>query len=150
MRRTTPALAAAAVVASGVLAVTAAAPASANTSANNGGGGAVWGTVVSRTELNLRSGPSTSDAVVYRLAPGSQDRIECATNGSWVNGTSVWFWFTGAQGWASAAYVDIGSQGVPGCSGSSVPCPPDRQQQGSNNPSGFWFRSDYRVEFGTY
>ncbi|MGY0017463.1 SH3 domain-containing protein [Streptomyces sp. YJ-C3] len=142
MRRTTPALTAAALLTGGVLAVTAAAPAS----ANNGGGDVVWGTVVSRSDLNLRSGPSTSDAVVYRLAPGSQDRIECATHGSSVHGTSVWYWFTGAHGWASAAYVDTGGRGVPSC---STPCPPDDgQHQGGDSPSGFWFRSDYRVEFG--
>ncbi|MCQ4212568.1 MULTISPECIES: SH3 domain-containing protein [Streptomyces] len=144
MRRTTPAaLAAATLLTGGVLAVTAAVPAS----ANSGGDDVVWGTVVSRSDLNLRSGPSTSDAVVYRMAPGSVDRIECATGGSTVHGNSTWYWFTGAHGWASAAYVDTGGRSVPSCDGSSVPCPPDGQQQGGS-PSGWWFRSDYRVEFG--
>ncbi|MYW68835.1 SH3 domain-containing protein [Streptomyces sp. SID8379] len=141
MRRKPVALAASALLAGGVLAVTAASPAS----ANSGGGSVVWGTVVSGSDLNLRSGPSTSSSVVYRLAPGSQDRIECATNGSSVHGNSTWYWFTGAQGWASAAYVSI-SDNVPSCSGTEVPCPPDHQQSGG--PSSFWFRSDYRVEFG--
>ncbi|WP_338698550.1 SH3 domain-containing protein [Streptomyces sp. Q6] len=140
-RKTPIAVAAATVLAGGVLAVTAAAPASANS-----GGDVVWGTVVSHGDLNLRSGPSTSDPVVYRLAPGSVDRIECATSGSYVHGDPTWYWFTGAHGWASAAYVDTGGHSVPRCDGSSVPCPPDQQQGGS--PSGWWFRSDYRVEFG--
>lgn len=141
MRRTTPCLAAAALLTGGVLAVSAAAPASANS-----GGDVVWGTVVSRGDLNLRADPSTSSSVVYRMAPGSQDRIECAAGGSWVNGTSTWYWFTGAHGWASAAYVDTGGRSVPSC---STPCPPGHgQQQQRGGPSSFWFRSDYRVEFG--
>ncbi|MZD06754.1 SH3 domain-containing protein [Streptomyces sp. SID5785] len=140
MRRTTPAVAAATLVAGGVLAVTAAAPAS----AGNGGGDVVWGTVVSRGDLNLRSGPSTSDPVVYKLAPGSQDRIECATNGSSVHGDPAWFWLIGARGWASAAYIDTDGRSVPSC---TTPCPPDHPQRDSS-PSGFWFRSDTSIEFG--
>ncbi|MFJ4713001.1 SH3 domain-containing protein [Streptomyces sp. NPDC088785] len=143
MRRTPMALTASALLAGGVIAVSAAAPAS----ANSGGGDVVWGTVASSTDLNLRSGPHTWDPVVYRMAPGSQDRIECVTNGSSVHGTSSWYWFTGAHGWASAAYVSI-SDNPPDCSGTSVPCPPDRQGHEKNSPSTFYFRSDYRVEFG--
>lgn len=142
MRRTPIALAASALLTGGVLAVSAAAPASANS-----GGGVVWGTVASSTDLNLRSAPSTSASVVYRMAPGSQDRIECVTHGTSVHGTSDWYWFTGAHGWASAAYVSI-SANPPNCSGTSVPCPPDKHQHDSNSPSTFYFRSDYRVEFG--
>jgi uncharacterized protein YraI len=140
MRRTTPAIAAAALVAGGVLAVTAAAPAS----AGNGGGDVVWGTVVSQGDLNLRSGPSTSDPVVYKLPPGSQDRIECATNGSSVQGDTAWFWLVGARGWASAAFIDTQGRPVPSC---STPCPPDHPQR-DHGPSGFYFRSDTSVEFG--
>ncbi|MFJ8823950.1 SH3 domain-containing protein [Streptomyces sp. NPDC102467] len=148
MRRTTPALTAAALLTGGVLAVSAAAPASANAGAHHGGD-VVWGTVVSRSDLNLRSSPSMSSSVVYRLAPGSQDRLECAAHGSTVNGTSTWFWFTGAHGWASASYVDTNGRGVPNCSTHGSP---DKQQhqkkRDGGNPSGFWYRSDYRVEFG--
>ncbi|MBO1333581.1 SH3 domain-containing protein [Streptomyces sp. VRA16 Mangrove soil] len=140
MRRTPVALATTALLTGGVLAVTAAAPAS----ADSGGGDPIWGTVVSSAALNVRSGPSTSSSVVYRLAPGSQDRIECATNGTSVNGNSTWYWFIGARGWASASYVSI-SANVPSC---DTPCPPDQHQGGGGGPSSFWFRSDYRVEFG--
>lgn len=80
----------------------------------------IWGTVVSATELNLRRHPDTGSAVVYALAPGSQDRIQCKTTGSRVDGTAYWYWFTGAHGWASAAFVDTGGHHVPTC---SDPCP---------------------------
>ncbi|WP_420034454.1 SH3 domain-containing protein [Streptomyces sp. cg28] len=142
MRRTPIALAASALLTGGVLAVSAAAPAS----ANSGGGDVVWGTVASSTDLNLRSAPSTSASVVYRMAPGSQDRIECVTHGTSVHGTSDWYWFTGAHGWASAAYVSI-SANPPNCSGTSVPCPPEKQKHDSG-PTTWYFRSDYSVEFG--
>ncbi|WP_425831896.1 SH3 domain-containing protein [Streptomyces fractus] len=140
MRRTTPALAAAGLLAGGLLAVTAAAPASAN-------GDVVWGTVVSQSDLNLRSGPSTSASVVYRLSPGSQDRIECATDGSSVHGTSTWYWFTGARGWASAAYVDTGGRGVPSCTSSGPPSDGPRHDHG---PSGWWYRETETREFGVW
>lgn len=140
MRRTTPALAAAGLLAGGLLAVTAAAPASANS------GDVVWGTVVSPSDLNLRSGPSTSSSVVYRLAPGSQDRIECATDGSSVHGTTTWYWLTGARGWASAAYVDTGGRAVPSCT-SGAPSDGPRHDHGHDHgPSSFYYR-EYR-EFG--
>ncbi|WP_306318342.1 MULTISPECIES: SH3 domain-containing protein [unclassified Streptomyces] len=141
-RRTTPALAAAGLLAGGLLAVTAAAPAGADSS----GGDVVWGTVVSRSDLNLRSGPSTSASVVYRLAPGSQDRIECAANGSSVNGTSTWYWFTGARGWASAAYVDTGGHGVPSCTTDGPRSDHDRD----HGPSGWWYRETETREFGVW
>ncbi|MEV1019951.1 SH3 domain-containing protein [Streptomyces sp. NPDC050264] len=141
MRRTTPALTAAALLTGGILAVSAAAPASADH-----GKDVVWGTVVSRSDLNLRASPSMSSAVVDRLAPGSQDRLQCAAHGSSVNGTSTWFWFTGAHGWASASYVDTNGRGVPDC---STPHKQQHQQKrDGGSPSGYWFRSDYRVEFG--
>ncbi|MFD9793671.1 SH3 domain-containing protein [Streptomyces sp. NPDC059070] len=65
----------------------------------------VWGTVTSRIELNVRDNPSLNAGVVVSLSPGSQDRIECRTWGSDVNGTSWWYWLSGARGWASAAYL---------------------------------------------
>lgn len=138
MRRTTPVLAAAGLLTGGLLAVTAAAPAGANS------GDVVWGTVVSPSDLNLRSGPSTSASVVYRLPPGSQDRIECATDGSTVKGTSTWYWFTGARGWASAAYVDTGGRAVPSCT-SGTPSDGPRHDH-DHGPSGWYYR-EYR-EFG--
>ncbi|MGY0485618.1 SH3 domain-containing protein [Streptomyces sp. WG-D5] len=141
MRRTTPALAAAGLLAGGVLAVSAAAPATADS-------GVVWGTVVSHSDLNLRSGPSTSSSVVYRLAPGSQDRIECATDGSSVHGTTTWYWFTGARGWASAAYVDTGGHGVPSCD-SRAPSDGPRHDH-DHGPSGWWYRETETREFGVW
>ncbi|MCX3062325.1 SH3 domain-containing protein [Streptomyces beihaiensis] len=161
MRRTTPALAAAGLLAGAVLAVTAAAPASAYSDGGGRGGGnsVIWGTVVSRTDLNIRSAPSTSASVVYRLAPGSQDRIQCATHGTSVRGDPTWYWFTGARGWASASYVNAGGQHVPKCGN---PCPSrhkgqDRDRGRTSQPRSddsaaksmnFWFSSTYEMRFG--
>lgn len=140
--RTTTALRAfaAAVLAGGALAVATAGPASAND-------GAVWGTVVSRTDLNLRDAPDIWASVVNTLPPGSEDRIDCATTGSTVNGNAWWYWFTDARGWGSAAYVDTGGRHVPNCDGDRHHSPRGGDREG-NSPSGFYFRSDYRIEFG--
>lgn len=123
--RTAPVLAAlaAALLAGGALTTTAtAAPATATAAApaHEGGGGVVWGTVVSGGDLNVRDRPDTGAAVVARLAPGSQDRVECATHGAAVFGNPYWYWLTGVRGWVSAAYVDTGGRSVPSC---TDPCP---------------------------
>ncbi|WAU78672.1 SH3 domain-containing protein [Streptomyces sp. Qhu-G9] len=113
-----------ALVSGGVLAVAAAGTATAGDSRGFGhdDGEPVWGTVVSRGELNLRAHPDTGSAVLGRLSPGSQDRVACATTGSRVFGDPYWYWLVGARAWASAAFVDIGTAGVPKC---SDPCEGD-------------------------
>ncbi|MET9406737.1 SH3 domain-containing protein [Streptomyces sp. NPDC002935] len=125
--RTTPALRtlAAALLSGGVLTVAAAgtsmaAAPSATTNSGGGSGSPIWGTVVSRGELNLRLQPSTHSPVVGALSPGSQDRVQCAVNGQSVFGDTSWYWLVGAHAWASAAFVDTGGQWVPSC---SDPCP---------------------------
>nr|WSZ15878.1 SH3 domain-containing protein [Streptomyces canus] len=84
------------------------------------GGGPIRGTVVSRTPIDARSAPTTHSAVVARLSPGSQDRVKCMVRGQSVNGNPYWYWFTGARGWVSAAFVDTGRRSVPAC---ADPCP---------------------------
>ncbi|MCT9008165.1 SH3 domain-containing protein [Streptomyces rhizosphaerihabitans] len=125
--RTTPALRtlAAALLSGGVLTVAAAgtsmaAVPSAHTGDGGGSGSPVWGTVVSRGELNLRLQPSTGSPVVGALSPGSQDRVECSVRGQSVSGDTSWYWLVGAHAWASAAFVDTGGRWVPSC---SDPCP---------------------------
>ncbi|WP_141205986.1 SH3 domain-containing protein [Streptomyces griseorubiginosus] len=86
----------------------------------HGRGGPIWGTIVSRTALNVRDAPTTHSAVVDRLAPGSRDRVECMVRGQSVNGNPYWYWFTGAEGWVSAAFVDTAGRPVPTC---ADPCP---------------------------
>ncbi|MBD0745077.1 hypothetical protein [Streptomyces sp. CBMA152] len=76
--------------------------------------GRVFGTVTSRIELNVRDNPSLNADVGVALSPGSTDRIACKTHGSNVNGTSTWYWLTGAQGWATAAFFQANGD-VPNC-----------------------------------
>ncbi|MEV7345182.1 SH3 domain-containing protein [Streptomyces sp. NPDC093544] len=125
--RTNPALRTLAVglFTGGVLTVavagTSAAATPAHTDSGGGGSGSpIWGTVVSPRDMNVRADPTTYSSVVDRLSPGSQDRVLCAVQGQSVFGDTDWFWLVGAQGWASATYVDIGRQGVPSC---QDPCP---------------------------
>ncbi|MGW0967627.1 SH3 domain-containing protein [Streptomyces sp. NPDC002516] len=123
--RTTPALRtfAGALLSGGVLTALAAGPALAVTGSaptGDGSGSPVWGTVISRGEMNLRLQPSTDSPVVGALSPGSQDRVQCAVNGQSVLGTTVWYWLVGAHAWASSAFVDTGGRSVPSC---SDPCP---------------------------
>ncbi|MFE9765371.1 SH3 domain-containing protein [Streptomyces sp. NPDC005808] len=125
--RTNPALRTLAVglFTGGVLTVAVAGTSAAATPAHttSGGGGSdspIWGTVVSRGHMNVREDPTTYSSVVDRLSPGSQDRVLCAVQGQSVFGNTEWFWLVGAQGWASAEFVDIGRQWVPSC---QDPCP---------------------------
>ncbi|MCL7428898.1 SH3 domain-containing protein [Streptomyces sp. YS415] len=106
----------------GATAAAAAPPGYADGHGGGGGGhgGPIWGTVVSHTKLNVRLEPTVHSPVVARLAPGSQDRVDCKVRGQSVNGNPHWYWLEGVQGWASAAFVDTGGARVPNC---SDPCP---------------------------
>ncbi|MFV0134754.1 SH3 domain-containing protein [Streptomyces sp. HMX87] len=127
--RTTPALRglAAALLTGGTLvaaaAGTTAAAAPAPTYPDVPGGrdsGPVRGTVTSPTALAVREAPTSHAPAVDRLAPGTEDRIRCVVRGQSVNGNPYWYWLVGAQGWASAAFVDSGGRWVPQC---ADPCP---------------------------
>lgn len=128
--RTTPALRtlAAALLTGGTLAVaTVGTPAAAATPptyadghGGGGSGGPIWGTIVSGVDLNVRAAPTTQSPVVTQLSPWSEDRVDCKVRGQRVNGNPYWYWLEGAQGWASAAFVDTGRHSVPNC---SDPCP---------------------------
>ncbi|MFI6336021.1 SH3 domain-containing protein [Streptomyces sp. NPDC050535] len=91
-----------------------------STSRGDGSDSPVWGTVVSRGHMNVREQPTANSSVVDRLSPGSQDRVLCAVQGQSVFGNPEWYWLVGAQGWASAAFVDTDGQWVPSC---QDPCP---------------------------
>lgn len=91
-------------------------------SPTHNGGDVIWGTVVSGPDLHVRDQPNTSASIVATLPYGSQDRVECATWGTSVNGNPSWYWLVGTRGWVSAAYVDTGGRHVPSCS-SHDPCP---------------------------
>lgn len=105
-----------------------------STAGSSGSGGSedpVWGTVVSRGDLNLRAHPDTGSAVLGRLSPGSQDRVACVARGTHVFGNPHWYWLVGARAWASAAFVDIGGAGVPRCSDPCEGAWKDRWHDGS-------------------
>ncbi|MFF1693435.1 SH3 domain-containing protein [Streptomyces sp. NPDC058257] len=122
--RTTPAALgtlAAALMTAGALSLGGAAPASASAPPTHNNHDVVWGTIVAPVDLKIRDMPSTSATIVARLPAESQDRVECETQGTSVWGDTSWYWLGGVQGWASAAYVDVGGQHVPSC-GSSDPC----------------------------
>ncbi|KOG35000.1 SH3 domain-containing protein [Streptomyces resistomycificus] len=95
-------------------------PSHADGHGSGGSGGPVRGTVVSGTPLHVRAEPTTHAAVVDRLSPGSQVRVECEVRGQSVNKNPYWYWLVGAQGWVSADFVDTGGRGVPTC---ADPCP---------------------------
>ncbi|MFJ8081754.1 SH3 domain-containing protein [Streptomyces sp. NPDC096205] len=95
----------------------------------DGSHGPIRGTVVSRTALNVRMAPTTHAPVVDRLSPGSQDRIKCKVIGQSVNGNPYWYWLVGAQGWASAAFVEPDRHHVPTC---ADPCPEWKDGRWSN------------------
>ncbi|WP_367321898.1 SH3 domain-containing protein [Streptomyces sp. HUAS ZL42] len=137
--RTTPAARtlAAALLTGGTLAVAAAGTtaAAAPSTHADGHGGAVWGTVVSRTDLNLRQAPSTHAPVVGSLAPGSKDRVQCMVQGESVHGNPNWYWLAGARAWASAAFVDTGGARVPAC---ADPCPRWKDGSWTNWDDPFW------------
>lgn len=97
----------------------AAPPAQPSYAEGRGSGGPIWGTIVSRTDLNVRAAPTTHSAVVDRLTPGTVDRVECKVRGQSVNGNPYWYWLTGTEAWASAAFVDTDRK-VPNC---ADPCP---------------------------
>ena len=60
------------------------------------------GTVISSTNLNVRSGPGTNYARVGQLTPGTKIEITEQTK---VSGTS---WGKTAQGWVCMSYVKMG------------------------------------------
>lgn len=64
--------------------------------------------VTSTTTLNVRSGPSTSAAVVGELAPGSTVAVICQTRGQTIGTTAVWDRI-GSGGYVSDRYVSTPS-----------------------------------------
>lgn len=92
------------------------------TSRNGCGGGAATGTVntTSGVSLNVRSGPSTSNAIVGSVADGARVTIYCQINGQSITGTygtsSLWNRI-GSGRFIPDAYTYTGSDGrvAPNC-----------------------------------
>jgi hypothetical protein len=65
--------------------------------------------------LNVRSSPSTSGAVITSIPEGTQVGIECQTTGTTVEGTNIWDFLPGYGGYVTDAYVLTGHDGfIPG------------------------------------
>jgi hypothetical protein len=124
-----------AVAAAGTTAAAAAPPTYADGHGGGGSGGPIWGTIVSGVDLNVRAAPTTHSPVVARLSPWSQDRVDCKVQGQRVNGNPYWYWLEGAQGWASATFVDTGGRSVPNC---ADPCPEWKDGAWSNWDDPYW------------
>ncbi|RII11328.1 hypothetical protein DSC45_28990 [Streptomyces sp. YIM 130001] len=73
-----------------------------------------WGTVISDSDLNLRSSPYAGASRVGTLPPGAKDRVSCRTDGGTVHGNSSWYWLSGARAWAASVYVET-ERRVPEC-----------------------------------
>jgi uncharacterized protein YraI/plastocyanin len=71
--------------------------------------------------LNVRSTPSTSGAVLTSIPEGTQVGIECQTTGTTVEGTNIWDFLPSYGGYVTDAYVNTGYDGtipgVPQCGG---------------------------------
>ncbi len=66
------------------------------------------GKVISRTGLNVRTGPSTRNRVLDVLPHGAIVRIECKVHGQNVDGNSLWYKLNDrrfAKGFAAARYI---------------------------------------------
>ncbi|MFI2431416.1 SH3 domain-containing protein [Streptomyces sp. NPDC018693] len=112
----------------------------------HGGGhgkGSIWGTVVSRTDLNVRKAPTTHSPVVDKLSPGSQHRVQCMVRGQSVNGNPAWYWLVDAKAWASAAFVDTHGARVPTC---ADPCPQWKDGRWTNWDDS-WSNSSWSASF---
>jgi hypothetical protein len=141
MRTLTAALLAGGVLAVPAMGTMAAAAPPTNAGAGQSGGqvsgshGPIWGTVVSPTALNVRQAPTVHAPVVDKLAPGTQDRVKCKVIGQSVNANPYWYWLEGAQGWASAAFVETDRHHVPDC---ADPCPVWKDGRWTNWNDPFW------------
>lgn len=84
------------------------------------------GTVVARTSLAERSGPSRHAPIGGAgYAKGSTIAIDCGMDGSTVDGNQVWYKVAGQRTWVSARYVEVVGDPVPACTAGSDPADPD-------------------------
>jgi hypothetical protein len=91
----------------------------------------------------LRSGPSTGDALVREVAPGTLGRVTCVVKGEPVDGDDVWARtdILGSTGYISAAHLDSGGVAVWGamdrCEDSVTPAgtPYDSPDSPDSQPS---------------
>lgn len=67
--------------------------------------GSATGKVISKTNLNTRSGPSTTGRVVGSSKPGTHLRLTCKVHGPTVGGNNIWYRLPGEHKWVSARYV---------------------------------------------
>ncbi|MGW8375172.1 SH3 domain-containing protein [Streptomyces sp. ODS28] len=61
--------------------------------------------VVSRTALNIRSGPGVNYRKAGSLSSGRTFRVTCKVNGSNVKGNSLWYKTADGRGWVAARWA---------------------------------------------
>ncbi|MCC3768149.1 SH3 domain-containing protein, partial [Streptomyces sp. UNOC14_S4] len=62
------------------------------------------GQVISKVGQNVRKEPTTASPVVRRYGPGARVRIDCRTDGEYIDGDKYWYRLADG-GWMSARYV---------------------------------------------
>ena len=92
------------------------------------GSGSGWTYSVS-DNVNVRSGPSTSDTLVTTLTKGASYTFDCYATGTSVNGDNIWGHLKDGRGYVADWYINVGGKtlaqaGLPVCAISgSVPTP---------------------------
>lgn len=72
-----------------------------------GSGATYEGKVVSRSTLNVRSGPNTGNAIVSRVPRGHHVFINCKVRAQNIDGNSLWYSLEGdSAAWVTARYID--------------------------------------------
>lgn len=96
--------------------------------------------------LRVRSGPSTSNAVIGAVSDGQSVTILCQTRGQMIGSTDIWDRIDSPRGYVSDAYVWTGYNGfhpsIPRCDESSTPAgsdgdEPSTSSAGSTTSRGF-------------
>lgn len=89
------------------------------------------------SNLNVRSGPGTSNGVVGKVTNGTCLRVVKQANGTNVNGNAVWYQIfvlsgssKGLEGWLSGYYTQCSS-----CGGAAPKCVPKQKQSCYTGPA---------------
>ncbi|MBW1602214.1 SH3 domain-containing protein [Streptomyces sp. JJ66] len=65
----------------------------------------VYGRVVARTAVNIRSKPTTHSKVLGSYRHGAKIALDCKVRGQNVNGNNIWYKLYDRHAWVTARYV---------------------------------------------